>query len=227
MAGKVGLLGGTFDPIHFGHLRAAEEAYEALGLRRVIFLPTGTPPHKHRPDLTPFALRLEMVRLATAGVPHFEVSDLEERLEKPSYTVRTLSHLRRELKEELFFILGLDAFLELETWHRFRELPTLSHLVVVTRGEGGKRAFEEKLKELFPEARAQGEAWWLPGGYSLRYLPMLRLDISSTLLREAVRRGRSIRFLTPQPVADLIAARGLYRAGGVSGARVGCGRSPG
>ncbi len=209
---KLGLFGGTFDPVHYGHLRAAEEAYHALGLKKVIFLPTADPPHKKRPDLSPFELRAKMVRLAIKGVPYFEVSDLEERLPHPSYSVRTLKALREAQKDlEIFFILGLDAFLELETWYHYQELPLLAHLVVVTRGEGGQEAFLKKVQELFPIVHQEGDIFRFPGGYTLRYLPILRLDISSTYLRKLVRKGGSIRFLLPERVRKFVLEKGLYQ----------------
>ncbi len=223
---RIGLLGGTFDPIHYGHLRAAEEAYHVLSLTKVIFLPTADPPHKKRPDLSPFAYRFEMVKLATRDVPYFEVSDLEARLPRPSYSVRTLSSLRETLAAELFFILGLDAFLELETWYHYEELPKLAHLVVVTRGEGGKEAFCAKAKALFPAIREEEGLYRHPEGYTIRYLPILRLDISSTYLREAFRRGLSARFLLPEEVRLFVLAKGLYRSGAGADARGGCGKSP-
>ncbi len=224
--GRIGLLGGTFDPIHYGHLRAAEEAYEALALQKVLFLPSPDPPHKRRPDLSPFGLRLEMVRLAVEGIPHFEPSDLEEKLPKPSYSVRTLTYLRKKSRDEIYFILGLDAFLELETWYQYRELPRLAHLVVVTRGEGGKEAFLRKLKELFPMVQEEGEVFRYPQGYTFRYLPMLRLDISSTYLRKLFREGRSGRFLLPEMVRRFVLEKALYQGDGED-ARGDCGKNPG
>ncbi len=222
----VGLFGGTFDPIHYGHLRAAEEAYHALSLKKVIFLPTAIPPHKRRPDLIPFELRLEMVRLAVKDISYFKVSDLEARLPSPSYSVRTLEALREENDgQEIFFILGLDAFLELETWYCYERLPTLAHLVVVTRGEGGQEAFLNKIRELFPVVRQEGDVFRFPGGYTLRYLPILRLDISSTYLRKLVREGGSIRFLLPERVRKFVLEKGLYRVD-ASGATKDCGKSP-
>ncbi len=229
MAARIGLLGGTFDPIHFGHLRAAEEAYQKLALDKVIFLPTAVPPHKKRPDLSPFSLRFEMVRLALSGVPYFEVSDLERRLPKPSYSVKTLEVLKEQVPGgEFFFILGFDAFLEFETWYEYQRIPTLAHLIVVTRGGGDEQAFAAKVRELFPESKQENNFWWrLPRGFSVRYLPILRLDISSTFLRKAVKNRESIRFLTPDPVRDFIFAHGLYATDFASpGAREDCDKSP-
>ncbi|WP_022854441.1 nicotinate-nucleotide adenylyltransferase [Thermodesulfatator atlanticus] len=209
---RVGLLGGTFDPIHFGHLRPAEEVYEKLKLDKIIFIPAGTPPHK-KSRTSPFALRFEMARLAIEGVPHFEVSDLEGKRKGPSYSVITLKELLAASQEDYFFILGLDAFLEFDTWFSFREIPRLVHLVVINRGEGGEKEFRKKVKEIFPEAQEKEKVFALPNGKTIRYVPVTRLDISSTMIREAVSKGKSIRFLLPEAVRRFILAHGLYDAG--------------
>ncbi|NPB09712.1 MAG: nicotinate (nicotinamide) nucleotide adenylyltransferase [Thermodesulfobacteria bacterium] len=208
---RIGILGGTYDPIHHGHLRAAEEVREDLELEEVLFIPAGQPPHKHRPDLTPFAYRFEMTRLAVEGVPGFRVSDIEGRMPGPSYSVRTLERLRAEQPAEYFFVLGLDAFLEIETWFEYWRLPRLAHLVVISRGSDGERAFREKAREVFPEVVEEGGYLRLPGAYTLRFVPVTRLEISSTNIRRAVRRGRSIRFLVPESVRRFILTHGLYR----------------
>ncbi len=208
---RVGIFGGTYDPIHLGHLRAAEEVRENLALERVLFIPAGHPPHKHRPDLTPFEKRLEMTRLAVEGVPGFWVSDLEGRLPGPSYSVRTLKKLRAEAPAEYFFVLGLDAFLEIETWYQYLVLPELAHLVVITRGEGGEEEFRKKAQEVFPHLLEEGAYFRYPRGFTLRFLPVTRLDISSTFIRQTVKAGRSIRFLVPEPVRRFILVQGLYR----------------
>ena len=211
MAARWGIFGGTFDPIHLGHLRAAEEVYEALALEKIIFIPAGFPPHKHRPDLSPFSLRYQMVKLAIEGVPHFEVSEIEAQLKSPSYSLLTLQELGKRFPGvEFFFILGLDAFLEFETWYHYQELPRLTHLVVIPRGPGGAKEFEKKTKDLFPEARKE-EVWHIPGGKTLRFISVTRFDISATTIRELVRKNCSIRFLVPDRVRSFILENGLYR----------------
>jgi len=211
MAARWGIFGGTFDPIHLGHLRAAEEVYEALALEKIIFIPAGFPPHKHRPDLSPFSLRYQMVKLAIEGVPHFEVSEIEAQLKGPSYSLLTLQELGKRFPGvEFFFILGLDAFLEFETWYHYQELPRLTHLVVIPRGPGGAKEFEKKTKDLFPEARKE-EVWHIPGGKTLRFISVTRFDISATTIRELVRKNCSIRFLVPDRVRSFILENGLYR----------------
>jgi len=211
MSARWGIFGGTFDPIHFGHLRAAEEVYEALGLEKMLFIPAGHPPHKYRPDLSPFEVRYRMVREAISGVPHFDVSDLEGQREGPSYSVLTLETLSQIYpKVDFFFVLGLDAFLEFGHWYRYRDLPRLAHLVVIPRSSGGERDFTTQVQKLFPEALREKTFWRLPEGKTMRFLPVTRLEISATKIREKVRSGASIRFLVPEAVRNLILQEGLY-----------------
>ncbi len=189
---KIGIFGGTFDPVHLGHLRVAEEAREGLGLSEVWFIPAGTPPHKRDEPHLPFSLRFELVRLATRDHPAFRVLDLEGKRPGPSYTVQTLTELRGLYPEhEFFFILGLDAFLEIETWYRYRQLPELAHLVVVSRGDLPLSEAECRARELFP-------------GKKIFFLPVTRLDISSTEIRRRLRAGLSVRYLVPDPVLEAL-----------------------
>ena len=132
---RVGIMGGTFDPVHTGHLRIAEEAREKLGLDRVLFLPAADPPHKPGGSILAFEHRWRMLELATQGNPRFRLSDLESRLPGKSYSVNSLKKLSEEYggKAELFFLVGLDAFVEVDTWWRFRELFELARMVVLRR----------------------------------------------------------------------------------------------
>ena len=131
---KLGILGGTFNPIHLGHLRIAEEVRDRLTLDRVLFLPAATPPHKPLAGDLPFADRLTMVRLAIGDHADFAASDLENRRQGPSYSVDTLAELHREFPgDELYFIIGSDSFLEIGLWHRYAEIFPLCNLVVVER----------------------------------------------------------------------------------------------
>ncbi len=213
MSARWGIFGGTFDPIHLGHLRAAEEVYEALALEKIIFIPAGSPPHKHRPDLSPFPFRYQMVKLAIEGVPHFEVSEIEAKLKGPSYSLLTLQELERRFpRVEFFFILGLDAFLEFETWYHYQELPRITHLVVIPRGPGGSGEFDIKTKALFPEAEKKEGIWLIPKGRTLRFVSVTRFDISATAIRKLVRRKCSIRFLVPDRVRSFILENDLYRS---------------
>ena len=182
-----GLLGGTFDPIHLGHLRAAENALEALGLEQVLFMPAGAPPHRRAPCTSPLD-RFAMTALATAGHLGFVVSDLELRREGPSYTVDTLTALRETYPEdELLLLVGADAYAEIQTWKDHQRLAQLCQVAVLSR---------------------PGEEPPLPGAL---WVEGPALPISASDIRRRVREGRSIRYLVPAAVADYIAKRGLYR----------------
>jgi nicotinate-nucleotide adenylyltransferase len=196
---RVAVLGGTFDPIHHGHLFAAEEVAARLGLPRVIFMPCGQPPHKTRGDLSPAADRHEMAVLATASNPRFEVSRLEIERDGPSYTIDTLSALRRTLGQaaEVYFIAGADAVLEIMTWKQPDAVLAECRMVAVHR-PGYDLA--QLATVLGPERAAR-----------IQPVAVHTLDISATDLRRRVREGRSLRYLTPEPVIEYIAQRGLYR----------------
>jgi len=185
-------MGGTFDPIHLGHLRAAENAREGLGLDQVRFLPAQVPPHRAAPASSARD-RYAMVALATALNPHFVADDLELRREGPSYTVDTLARLRDERPADaVVLIVGSDTFPELRTWKDYDRLLEMCTIAVVTRPEDGR---EEGARGEPPAARVPG-----PG-----------LAVSATDIRRRVKEGLSIRYLVPETVADYIAKRGLYR----------------
>ena len=209
----IGVFGGTFDPIHFGHLRLAEEMAEAIGLERVLIIPAGQPPHRGAPR-TAAVHRLEMVRRAIAGNPRFELDAREVESPHPSYTVDTLTALRAELgdRRPLWLLLGADAFLGLPTWHEWRRLFDLAHIAVAQRP--GARllqsdAMRDPLKsEALPRQVADGSAAAPAGSVLLR--AMTPLDISATAIRELLARRRSARYLLPDAVIDYIHQQKLY-----------------
>lgn len=217
MTSPIGILGGTFDPIHFGHLRLAQELAEGLALGEVRFIPAGLPPHRALPFSSP-QQRLEMVRLGMAGNPLFALDEREIFKTTPSYTVETLQDLRRELGElrPLCLFMGADAFLGLTTWHRWRELFSLAHIVVAQRpGVAGiARAAATLPAELREELnrRLVNEPEALRGGPSGFILvhPITALDISATQIRRELGAGRSPRYLLPDAVLDYIQTNGLY-----------------
>jgi nicotinate-nucleotide adenylyltransferase len=191
---RIGLFGGTFDPVHLGHLRAAESAREALGLDLVAFLPSAVPPH--RATSSSAADRLAMTRLATTPNPRFESWDAELRREGPSYTVDTVAALAGERPEDCFLLLvGADTWPEMPSW---REPERLFSLVEVAVAE---RPGAPPLELVAPFASARG----------VRRIDGPGLAISATAVRERVRRGQSVRYLVPDAVGDYIAERGLYR----------------
>jgi nicotinate-nucleotide adenylyltransferase len=190
---KVGLFGGTFDPVHIGHLRAAEWAREELGLDRVLLIPAAHPPH--RESAVSSALdRFTMTALATAGSVALVASDLEMLRQGPSYTMDTVAALKEQRPEdEVFLILGSDAFAEIGGWHESRRLLELVEVVVVSRPGAGR-----------PDLSSAS-------GKKVHVVEGPEIDISSTEIRALVGAERSIRFLVPDGVADYIKKRGLYR----------------
>ncbi|QID16635.1 nicotinate-nucleotide adenylyltransferase [Nitrogeniibacter mangrovi] len=215
----VGLLGGTFDPIHFGHLRLAEEARETLGLAQMRLIPAGEPPHRDTPR-SPARHRLAMARLAVAGNPGLQVDDIEIRHAGPSYSVLTLSRLREQLgpTRPLVLVLGADAFEGLATWHRWEELFELTHIAVANR-PGHSPHGRRWPQVLSPELAAACDGRMLADAAALRAAPaggilpfdMTPLAISATLIRDLLHHGHSARYLLPDPVLDYIAAQHLYR----------------
>ncbi|HEY7515215.1 MAG TPA: nicotinate-nucleotide adenylyltransferase [Vicinamibacteria bacterium] len=192
---RIGLMGGTFDPIHLGHLRAAETAREALGLDRVAFVPAGVPPHRGAP-ISPALDRYAMVCLATAGHAHFVPSDFEIRREGPSFTVDTVAALLAETPAAaITVIVGSDTFPEMPTWRDPERLFSLAEVAVVDRPGG---TAEGPLPSLPPGARGVHRVSG-PG-----------LAVSATSVRERVRRGESVSYLVPETVADYITKRRLY-----------------
>ena len=211
---RLGLFGGTFNPIHLGHLRAAEEVSESLALERLLFIPAARPPHKNAGAVTPFAVRLEMVRLAVAAHPRFEVSDLENRRPDKSYSIDTLRWFRQEYgpAAAIFFIVGLDAMLEIETWREYQNLFHLCHIVVLDRPGYDPADLHHILGEnLHCQAAGEGQVFVHPSGNQIYFQPITRLDISSTQIRRLAARGRSLRYLLPEAVRRYILQYNLYR----------------
>lgn len=213
-AACTGLLGGTFDPIHFGHLRLAEDARQALALERVVFVPAGQPPHREAPHAAKQE-RLAMVRLAVADHPRFEVDAAEVASAAPSYTVDTLERLRADWggARPLVLLLGADAFLGLPAWKRWRELFELAHVAVALR-PGFELAAADMGEALAGEWRRRGGAdaaalRAAPAGRIARFA-MSVLDISATRIRAEIGAGGSARYLLPAPVLDYIDRKHLY-----------------
>ena len=197
----IGVMGGTFDPIHFGHLRAAEEVLQGFGLERVIFVPSGRPPHKPVLEVTPPEHRYLMTMLATADNPHFEVSRIEIERGGPSYTLDTLVELRKNYSHEkaFYFITGLDAILEIGTWSKYKELFKITDFVAVTRPGYSVQALSDLERALGQERFAK-----------IHPFPVTLLAIASTDIRRRVREGKSIRYLVSDNVEKYIHKEGLY-----------------
>jgi len=213
---KWGILGGTFDPIHIGHLRCAEEIREEFALDRVLFIPASRPPHKDSPAVTSFAGRARMVQLAIAGQPAFFFSDLEYKRRGMSYSVETVAELlsRHPGKLSLYFIMGQDAFQTIQNWKDWDKLLLSCHTVVITR-PGYQNA---DLAALLPPAFAgqfrydpATDGYRGPTGQTVFFRRVSFLDVSSSDLRTRIKAGRSVRYLVPDAVLDYIAAEGCYR----------------
>ncbi len=210
--GPIGIFGGTFDPIHYGHLRTAFELQQALQLSEMRFIPCGDPPHRHQP-LADGGQRLAMVRAAVEGQEGFLVDDRELRRGGPSYTLDTLAALREEWRETpLCLVIGMDAFLSLPRWHRWREILGLAHVVVAHR-PGWRAPDVGTLGELLAErgtARVRDLHTTRAGAIFVH--AVTQLEISSTEVRALIRAGRDPRFLMPDPVRRIILESGCYAA---------------
>jgi nicotinate-nucleotide adenylyltransferase len=212
----LGLFGGTFDPVHYGHLRLAEEAIAHLGLGGVRWIPAGQPPHRGRPQVTA-QQRLEMVLRSTAKNARFSIDASEVQAAAPSYTVHTLERLRRELggEQSLVLLVGADAFAGLATWHRWREIFTLAHVAVSHRP-----GFPVEASSLPDELAAEFASRRLVEAGSLKAAPhggivtfaMTQLAISATQIRKLLANGLSARYLLPDSVLDYIELHQLYKS---------------
>ena len=198
---RLGIMGGTFNPIHMGHLVTAEAVWDAFGLDEVLFIPAANPPHKEGQDIIAPAHRLKMTELAISSNPHFRLSDIELRRTGPSYALDTVDVLRDQFGEstELYFITGADAMNELFTWYHVGELLGKCHFIAATRQgiELDKAALQEHFGEL--------------GERHIHQIVTPALEISSTDIRERLRQGRSVRYLVSAEVETYIVKEGLYQ----------------
>ncbi|RLB10704.1 MAG: nicotinic acid mononucleotide adenylyltransferase [Deltaproteobacteria bacterium] len=211
---KYGILGGTFDPIHLGHLRTAEEMVQELGLAKLFLIPAASPPHKHRRPVSAFHHRLKMAQLAIGNSDSLQVLDVEGKRQGPSYSIDTLKELAYSLgpENDLYFVLGLDGFFEIHTWKKYQDLFGVTHFVLVNR-----RGYQ--FQDIFPYLDRLGLRYTktqnpdqvlMESGRWLLHKRSTQMDISSTHIRELVQRGRSIRFLVPDNVMKYIYEKGLY-----------------
>jgi nicotinate-nucleotide adenylyltransferase len=204
MAGKrrrVGIMGGTFDPIHVGHLMTAEAVRNEYHLDKVIFIPAANPPHKQQQQVTPAIHRFMMTVLATCSNPYFEVSSLEMNRPGPSYTIDTIYELVHRFGEDtdFYFITGADAIQEIPTWDRIEELLGLCQFIAATRQ--GCVPNVDNIKEYFGEL----------GEKRIHRLATPELEISSTDIRDRIRKGYSIKYIVPTAVEQYIYKEGLYK----------------
>ena len=209
---RIGILGGTFDPVHIGHLRGALEVAESLALDELRLTPSARPPHRDTPQVSAKD-RLAMVECAVAGVAPLVVDARELQRDKPSYTIDTLELMRAELaaEDQVFLLLGWDAFCGLPTWHRWEELLQHCHILVLQRPDADSEP-PDALRNLLA-ARSVSDPLALKGpSGQIAFVWQTPLAVSATQIRQLLASGKSVRFLVPDAVLAYIDAHGLYRA---------------
>ena len=201
---KIGIFGGSFDPVHYGHLRPALEVLEALSLDHMLFIPSGQPPHREAPQASA-AMRLAMLQAAVADEPRFQVDERELKRASPSYTCDTLEDIRREHpRDRLVLMVGLDAFQGFTTWHRWREILDLAHIVVAHR-PGSELDAHGEIAMLVQERQVyDAQALLQHEAGHIMLQPVTQLEISSSRLRELLAHGADVRYLVPEAVRRLI-----------------------
>jgi len=199
---RIGIMGGTFNPIHNGHLIIAEDVREKARLDKVLFIPSGQPPHKPGCEVAGAEHRFEMVRLAVGSNPHFEASRIEIDRNGLTYTINTLQELREDYGEEtaIYFIIGADVVPELVTWKEYEKVFRLCEFIAVLRPGYGETEFNEAIHRVSKDKGAR-----------IHPVPSRLVDISSTDIRERCREGRSIKYLVPESVEWYIYKKGLYK----------------
>jgi nicotinate-nucleotide adenylyltransferase len=213
---KAGLFGGTFDPIHLGHLRAAEEIREELSLDRIIFIPAAIPPHKDKTHITPSRHRLEMLMLAVSDNHSFEICDYELKKTTTSYTVETLRFMNAAHRDsEFYFIVGNELFSEIETWKEYNALFKLSNFVVITRpgysgGSSEKLPLALKNDFSYYKENANVISYKDQSSKIIAYTKIRGLEISSSEIRHYVMSGKSIKYLVPAAVEKYVLENNIY-----------------
>jgi nicotinate-nucleotide adenylyltransferase len=219
---KIGLFGGTFNPIHLGHLTVARDVREGFDLDKIWLIPSAMPPHKKMKQVAEASDRLEMIRIAIADNPNLSVSDVELKRSGPSYTIDTVEYFKAIVPKEtqLYFIVGMDAFLDIELWKSFRELFQVIPFIVMSRpgAVDGEREKIEKIlndllvKKVSPEYHFESaqNAFFHPDQQPVFLFEVTPVDISATMVRTNISQGRSISLLVPGKVKKYIESKGLY-----------------
>jgi nicotinate-nucleotide adenylyltransferase len=219
---RIGLFGGTFNPVHYGHLRAAKEVSQGFNLEKLYFIPSALPPHKDIQEVASAVDRIEMTRMAVAGNPEFILSDVELKRPGLSYTIDTVKHFQDNLDAgtELFLIMGVDAFLEIDTWKSFEQLFRMLPMIIMTRPLPDGRPHSlgwKNMTEFIQNTISTTYQFSEKDGcyHHEQHYPVYRynismLDISATNIRKQIQKGQSIRFLVPENVENYIYERGLY-----------------
>ena len=211
---RIGIFGGTFNPIHHGHLIAAEEIRESFCLDRIIFVPSARPPHKPNPELIDIHHRLEMTRLAIKGNPFFKTSSIEEKRRGLSYSVKTVEDFKNEFGKDasLFFLLGIDAFTEMDTWYEPQRLLGLCHFIVISRPGFSLQQAHQLLSSTFGIQTAEGNRKIpISNGHFLYLTEVTPVGISSTQIRSNVSQELSVKYLLPEKVESYIISHDLYK----------------
>ncbi|MBN1365293.1 MAG: nicotinate-nucleotide adenylyltransferase [Syntrophaceae bacterium] len=213
---KWGILGGTFDPIHFGHLRGAEEMLEIFNLNRIIFVPSSRPPHKLEAKITSFNHREQMIRLAIEDNVNFSFSEVEKLRAGKSYSVETVEYILNKYMEDLdlYFIVGQDAFQAITTWKDWERLLLLCNFAVMTRPGYNDMRLEGILPKKFAAQfiyNKKIDGFKGPTGHAIYFRHTTFLDISSSRMKEMIKAGKSIKYLTPDKVRQYIIKNSLYK----------------
>ncbi|MDE0332420.1 MAG: nicotinate-nucleotide adenylyltransferase [Nitrospinae bacterium] len=221
---RIGIIGGTFNPIHYGHLRSTEEVRKALLLDEIRFIPSALPPHKPQDEVAAAADRLEMVRIALEDYPAYVCDPIEVERGGPSYTLDTLEELERRTSAEIdmFFIIGADAFLELSTWHKPQEVLNAVNFAVTLRGDQNTPEYLEALLRVIQEIepgycmdKSLKEAEFTDRKRVIKFVPITEVDISATRIRQCIKGSCSINHLLPREVEIFIIRRRLYGHSGI------------
>ncbi len=213
MTEKIGIFGGTFDPVHIGHLRAAEEIREHFSLDRVYFVPANIPPHKKNKEITDTAIRFRMIKTVIRDNPNLRVSKIEMKRNGVSYSIDTVQAFEKRFKY-LYFIIGIDAFSEINTWLNYREIFYHTNFIIMARPMKGERTS----KDIFPPdvkknmKKLDNSTFQHISGNKTYLHHVTQLDISSTMIRKNVKAGKTIKYIVPENVKRIINEKGLYRA---------------
>jgi len=197
---KIGIMGGTFNPIHYGHLMLAENAYDFCRLDQIWFIPSADPPHKMNMDVLDYEYRSRMTELAVRDIPYFLKYDFENKRNEPSYTSETLRLLKADYPEmEFYFIMGADSLFQLETWHEPEKVMAQAGLIVAVRDHHSLEEMQKQIDHLTDKYGARIQLMDMPG-----------TDVSSALIRKKIKNHRTIRFLVPESVREYIQSHDLY-----------------
>ncbi len=213
---RVGLFGGTFNPVHWGHLRAAEEIREQFSLDQVIFIPTNISPHKKSRELVSAVHRMHMIEVAVSKNPYFTVSDIELRRSGKSYSIETLNYFKEVYKDRFtpFFIIGVDAFLEIDTWKDFRNLFSLCNFVVMTRPgyeiQSAGSLIPHQVSDEFTYNADEHRFIHCCSPFSIYLAEITAIAISSHAIRNFIKKGRSVKYLLPEDIENYILEHRFY-----------------